>query len=238
MISKAITAVLSLLLLWGAVPLAADRRNADTVTTAPTATAPVRNETRITTEADVPHTQSTRRAETMTASEAEDAALAVVGLAREEVLFSRTEFDVEHGVFVWEVEFQHEAWEYDFTLDAVDGTVLAQTKEYDPAPADTAAPAPDSPAVTQPPATSNTHVQEKPAAQTTSSVLTAEEATDIALTHASLSKADVTHLKTEQDRDDGVLIWEIEFRQGRAEYEYEIHAQTGKVLDWERDIDD
>ena len=182
----------------------------------------------------VQYTQSTQRADWITAEEAEALALEAVGLAREEVQFSRTEIDIGTSGFVWEVEFRHGAWEYDFTLDAVDGTVLGQSKEYDPEPDTT----PRSTAVTPPPAASNTPAQEKPAAQTTSSVLTAEEAAAVALAHASLSKADVTHLKTEQDRDDGMLIWEVEFRQGRVEYEYESHAQTGKVLDWERDIED
>ena len=47
----------------------------------------------------------------------------------------------------------------------------------------------------------------------------------------------MTGLRAEKDRDDGLWIFEVEFRQGRLEYEYEIHAQTGKILSWEKDDD-
>ena len=66
--------------------------------------------------------------------------------------------------------------------------------------------------------------------------ITAEEAKEIALKHAGLSKA--TWVKAEKDRDDGVVKYEIEFRDGRMEYEYEIHAETGKILKAEKEYDD
>lgn len=66
--------------------------------------------------------------------------------------------------------------------------------------------------------------------------ITAEEAKEIALKHAGLSKA--TWVKAEKDRDNGVVKYEIEFRDGRMEYEYEIHAETGKILKAEKEYDD
>ena len=69
------------------------------------------------------------------------------------------------------------------------------------------------------------------------SVLTAEEAKAIALTHAGLEKGDVTGLKAERDSDDGVTYWDIEFRSGDWEYDYVIHAETGEVIWNEKEHD-
>ena len=78
-----------------------------------------------------------------------------------------------------------------------------------------------------------------PAPQTPESEnLTADAAEEIALSHAGLSRTAVRGLRTELDREDGRPVYEIEFRDGAVEYEYEIHAQTGVVLDWDRDYDD
>lgn len=66
-------------------------------------------------------------------------------------------------------------------------------------------------------------------------VLTAEEAKEIALRHAGLTAGEVTGLRAEYDRDDGRPEFEVEFRHNGWEYEYEIHAETGRILSWEKD---
>lgn len=65
-----------------------------------------------------------------------------------------------------------------------------------------------------------------------------ERAKKIALEHAGLSEKDVIFERTELDRDDGIVKYEIEFRQGRTEYDVDIHAYDGKILSFEKDIDD
>ena len=40
------------------------------------------------------------------------------------------------------------------------------------------------------------------------------------------------------DRDDGRYVYEIELRNGAAEYECDINAVTGVILDWDTDLDD
>ncbi len=75
-------------------------------------------------------------------------------------------------------------------------------------------------------------------AETPTQPLTEDLAIAAALDHAKLQKDDVRGLRAKRDRDDGVSVYEIEFRHGRVEYEYEIHAENGKILEWDKDVDD
>ena len=70
------------------------------------------------------------------------------------------------------------------------------------------------------------------------SVISADEARKIALKHAGVSSSNVRYEKTELDYDDGRQKYEIEFRVGNMEYEYEIDATSGNVLKAEKDYDD
>ena len=91
------------------------------------------------------------------------------------------------------------------------------------------------PAVNPAPATTPatvTTVAETPAE------LSDEEAVSVALKHAGLTADEVRRIVCEYDVDDGVPQWEVEFRVGKMEYEYTIHAETGTILEWEKDWDD
>ena len=49
--------------------------------------------------------------------------------------------------------------------------------------------------------------------------------------HAGLSANKVTFTKTKLDSDDGTKTYEVEFITRHKEYEYEINAYTGKIMD-------
>ena len=52
------------------------------------------------------------------------------------------------------------------------------------------------------------------------------------------AKATGTVTKAKLDTDDGIQVYEIEIKNGQTEYDYEIHAITGKILKFDVDIDD
>ena len=76
---------------------------------------------------------------------------------------------------------------------------------------------------------------EAPAA---ASRITKEEAIDIALKDAGFTKDQVTRLRAEFDYDDGRPEYEVDFHQDCYEYDYEIHAESGKLLSKDKDLDD
>ena len=61
--------------------------------------------------------------------------------------------------------------------------------------------------------------------------LSKEEAVEIALKSVKMEIEDVKFTKIEKDKDDGRLIWEIEFVRKGIEYEFDIDARTGKILE-------
>lgn len=70
---------------------------------------------------------------------------------------------------------------------------------------------------------------------TDGSLLTKAEAERIALDHAKLNRGQVSRVRTGYEWDDGRHKYEIEFHQGPWEYHYELDAQTGELLSWERE---
>ena len=76
-----------------------------------------------------------------------------------------------------------------------------------------------------------------PAATESAQQLTKEEAQQIALNYLGFSADQVTRLRTEYEIDDGIPQYDVEFHQGRHEYEFEIHAENGKILSYDKDYD-
>ena len=160
----------------------------------------------------------------LTEAEAKAAALAHAKLTQSQVTFLPSQFEKDHGSWEWEIEFFAEYVEYDYTVDALTGQILKWEKDIEKPPVTEVKP-------TQP-------AEQPPVTEPTPEILTAEEAKTIALNHAGLRLDQVSNLRVRRDRDDGIDIYEVEFSQGRVEFEYEIHSRTGKILDWEKDIDD
>ena len=75
--------------------------------------------------------------------------------------------------------------------------------------------------------------------QVSGGTLTKDEALEKALEHANLKKDQVDFVKkVELDYEHGRKIYEITFYNGGYEYEYDIDAETGKVLKYDKDLDD
>ena len=71
----------------------------------------------------------------------------------------------------------------------------------------------------------------------TQAEITKEAAQSIALEHAGVTADMVDRLHTEYDRD-RINHFEVSFHYNGYEYDYDIHAETGEILDLERELDD
>ena len=62
-----------------------------------------------------------------------------------------------------------------------------------------------------------------------------EQAREIALKHANLKENQVNFLKENLEVDDGVEIYNIEFSFENKEFDYEINAITGEIIEFDED---
>ena len=148
----------------------------------------------------------------LTEAEAIAAALDHASLTESEVSDIRAHVERDDRRTHWEVRWRSGDWVYDFDIDPDTGAILEWDRDREPAPK-----------------------TEKPTEPAPAQELTREEAQAIALDHAGFTADQVTALRTHRDHDDRTPTYEIEFRVGRTEYEYEIHAETGRILDFDRD---
>lgn len=55
-------------------------------------------------------------------------------------------------------------------------------------------------------------------------------AREIALTDADVKEADVSHIKVSQDKENGQLVYEVNFAYDGKEYDYTIDAESGRII--------
>ena len=64
------------------------------------------------------------------------------------------------------------------------------------------------------------------------------KAKSIALNHAGLSENEAYDMEIELDDEDGTLVYEVEFKSGNMEYDYEIDAAAGAIFKHEAELED
>lgn len=78
-------------------------------------------------------------------------------------------------------------------------------------------------------------VETIPAVTEPAGKLTREQAEKIALDYLGFTADQVTRLHSEYEIDDGIPQFDVEFHQGDWEYEFEIHAENGRILSYDKD---
>lgn len=161
---------------------------------------------------------------------AKQIALEHAGESLSSVHFDDLELDKDDQQY--EMEFSSSDTEYDYDIDAVSGEILSFDKEQETKTITTNE-------ETEPGTPSkDSEEKQKAAVKSEPVLLTKEQAIDIALNHAGTSKNQVEFDDVERDDDDGRIIWEIEFESGAYEFEYDIDAENGNILDYDKEWDD
>jgi uncharacterized membrane protein YkoI len=150
--------------------------------------------------------------------QAKNAALSHAGVSANAITAYESDLDREHGIMVYDIDFKCEGFEYDYEIDAATGSVLKNQKERD----DDYIPAQSGGSQTS--GGSGSYIGEA-------------SAKEIAFTHAGVAANTVYEYESDLDDEHGKMIYEIEFKSGNYEYEYEIDAVSGSVLKYKWDED-
>ena len=136
---------------------------------------------------------------------AKSAAFTHAGVSAADAESLRCKLDWDDGRQVYDIEFWVGTTEYDYEIDASTNAVLEAKQEQ------------------------NSH-RSGTAAQQSGGFIGEEAAKSAALTHAGVSADDAGYVKCELDENDGYWVYELEFRVGSVEYDYEIDASSGAVV--------
>ena len=167
---------------------------------------------------------------------AKQIALSHAGLSQGSVSFVKVELDYEDGVKVYDIEFYSGNVEYDYEINAATGAIISVDRDIENYSIPTAAPAPaptPAPTAAPTPAPTAAPAPTQPAAPST---ISADRAKQIALSHAGVGGASFT--KVDLDTDDGVAVYEIEFKVDNVEYDYEINAVSGAIISSKSEVYD
>ena len=149
---------------------------------------------------------NTASSATITKEQAQNIALQDAGVRASDAQIIRVKEDYEHGQAVYEIEFYSGNTEYDYEIAKSDGSILSKDFDIEN---------------WEPSGNGSSNAQTS---------ITLEEAKAIAL--AKVSGAGNDHIWIEKDMDDGRITYEGEIYYQGMEYEFEINASTGAVIEW------
>lgn len=154
----------------------------------------------------------------LTLDEAIDAALADAGVERKNAVFSKAKLDPDdtpHYEIEFSVTVDGMAEEFDYEILVSDGKILKHEREVKSG------------------VTSATETKAEPSSTATGGYISVDDAKAAALAHAKLSADNVKFVKAKFDGNDIKPHYDIEFISGGSEYDYEIEAVDGKVMEYE-----
>ena len=153
----------------------------------------------------------------ITADEAKRIALVHAKLAEKDVTFVKVELELEdNNIYEYDVDFYSGNVEYDYEIDAVSGAILSADRDI------------ENYVIPTQPSISSTNTQ--------TSEISVERAKQIALSHAGVGSA--RFKKAKLDYENGVKVYEIEFKVGNLEYEYDINVSNGAIISSSVEVDD
>ena len=151
-----------------------------------------------------------------------DLAAAAFGKASAaKMAYSAVDPELDGSPAHYEVEIKSQSGEeFEYKLDAYTGAILESKREVEDG--------------TETPAVQPSRPEPPAAAQD----IGYAKAKSIALNHAGVSESKAYDMDIELDDEDGTLVYEVEFKSGNMEYDYEIDAASGAVLKHEAELDD
>lgn len=129
------------------------------------------------------------------------------------------ELDYEYRMMIYEVSFDTNGIEYEYEINAITGEIINEYVEQD-----------------------NNYVNKNNQSTSSSNknvnYISRDKAKQIAFSNAGVNISNIRDLSIELDRENGKIIYEVEFEHENKDYEYDIDAITGKILYKNIEIDD
>lgn len=141
-------------------------------------------------------------------------ALENAGITEAQATFIKSHLDYDDGHVIYDVEFYSGDIEFDYEIDAVSGSIVEYDKdiEYYTVPSSVSA------------GSRTDYIGE-------------EQAKSIALENAELAVEQVTFIKAHLDYNDGRIVYDVEFFSDITEYDYEIDAVSGEIIEYDFEIE-
>ena len=137
---------------------------------------------------------------------AKEIALSHAGLSEDQISQYWIEMDIDDGNAVYEIEFYSDKSEYEYDIDAVSGEVLKFECENKNGSS----------------VQGNIGIQEN-------------RAKEIALNYVHLNESQIKDFEISLEKEHEMMIYEIEFKAGGYEYEFEINASSGDIMDYQKE---
>ena len=155
--------------------------------------------------------QQPQQSTSITEEQAKEIAASHAGVAVADLTFHSVSLEEDDGRRVYDVEFYSGSTEYDYEIDAATGDILSYDNDVE-----------------------NFSIPQQQGTAT-GSYIGEDAAKAAALQRAGLTEDQVRWEKCELDEDDGRFSYELEFSSGQHEYECEVEAFTGEILNFEQD---
>lgn len=130
-------------------------------------------------------------------------ACAHAGVTPDDIIKMNSELDSDHGVMIYEIEFETAAKKGDYEINAITGQII------------------------------QSEWKDAEGSLDASGYIGTAAAKEIALNHAGIAAEDILEMDVKLDSKDHVMIYEVEFESAAKKGEYEINASTGQILNYE-----
>lgn len=153
----------------------------------------------------------------ITENEAKKIAINNANVKETDIYDYNIDFDSENGILCYEIEFKTKTYEYDYDINALNGNIIKKEKEKN-----------DENVISD---TSNKK----------ESYITKAKAKALALNKVGIKSDQIKEYEIELDKKDSakeVDKYEISFKYNNYEFDIEINAITGGIINVEKEIDD
>lgn len=141
--------------------------------------------------------------------DAKNAALQHAGLQAGDVTFVKEKLDYDDGIAEYEIQFVTSTTKYEYEIKATDASVLKASQKP---------------------------IEQISSNFPTEGLLDIASAKEAALSNAGLTADQVAFTNIELDYDDGIAQYEIEFFANGTEYQYQINASTGAIMEMDTEF--